>query len=96
MAKVLKKEDFPEPVAPIIMILMDGTSVDSFDGNVLNFFPYSTTIYKIEIIKETKESKCGRRNISHLKSKARTKSMLFFGLYVDDLQNMYKYVFMTS
>lgn len=52
MAKVLKKEDFPEPVAPIIMILMDGTSVDSFDGNVLNFFPYSTTIYKIEIVKK--------------------------------------------
>lgn len=73
MAKVLKKEDFPEPHLPIIMILMNGTFGDSRSGNVLNFFPYSTTIYKIEIIKKNKEIKCDRRKYIKLFKKAHTK-----------------------
>lgn len=50
MAKVLKKEDFPEPVTPIIMILMNGTFGVNGSGNFVNLFKYSTTIYKVEII----------------------------------------------
>lgn len=52
VVKVFKKEDFFELVVLIIMILMDGIFVDSFDGNVLNFFLYLIIIYKIEIIKK--------------------------------------------
>lgn len=56
MAKVLKNEDFPEPVTPIIMILMNGTFGVNGSGNVVNLFKYSTTIYKIEMIIKNPEN----------------------------------------
>lgn len=82
MAKVLKKEDFPEPVTPIIMILMNGTFGVNGSGNFVNLFKYSTTIYKVEIIiKKNKKTKSGRRNI-YLSLKVLTQStrkvFLFF------------------
>lgn len=59
VVKVLRKEDFPEPVTPTIMILMNGTFGVKRRGNEVNFCFNSLTVYKIKIMNHYQDKVVG-------------------------------------